>query len=583
MVIRRRRIAVGWLFVAVVLVAVAAFGTGGAGASSQAKAYPRAQTLITSGTQWGNIAGMNPYVGNYAAGMVGLVNETLLRYDPLKDRYIDWLAQSAKWTGPKQYTIVVRPGVKWSDGKPFTGSDVAFNLNLGRFNTAPWNNLWLNLKQPIAVKGNTVVVNFKTTPNYVQWQNALWFVIPMISPVQAKTITTAQQLTTYNPHNPVGTGPYKLDTSGYDTTTRVVWVKRDHWWAAEKGLAPSPAPRYIIDLVNTSNTNSLSAVLAGVEDLNNNYLPGVNKLVDSGRVHTYFAKAPYMLSANTAWLEPNVTHQPLNDRVFRRALAMSIDVSKIVTDDYGHLVLPASPTGLLPTWNKTINKGLVKTYGFAHNAAKAKAALLKAGYKLDGSGMFLNKDGTKIDLEIAVPQGWSDWEAARDMIIASAKEAGIRIHAKVKDFNTWQTDRNTGKFDLVVDNAYQLSDNPWTYWNGIFHLPVITSGTGQTFANFERYQNTTAWNLTQALDRTPPSNTAKIKSINDQLQKLVMRDLPLIPLWYNGIWSQTTTKYWKNWPAAGSDRQYLPAMWRGYLQMTGIDTITHLKSTGGKS
>ena len=61
--------------------------------------YPRSQTLITSGTQWGNIAGMNPYTGNYAAGMVGLVNETLLRFDPIKGKYIDWLAKSAGWSG----------------------------------------------------------------------------------------------------------------------------------------------------------------------------------------------------------------------------------------------------------------------------------------------------------------------------------------------------------------------------------------------------------------------------------------------------------------------------------------------------
>jgi len=98
----------------------------------------------------------------------------------------------------------------------------------------------------------------------------------------------------------------------------------------------------------------------------------------------------------------------------------------------------------------------VKKYGFTHNAAAAKALLLKAGYKLDGSGMFENKSGSKIDLEISVPQGWSDWEAARDMIVASAKDAGIRLHSKVKDFNTWQSDRNVGKFDLVVDNHYQL-------------------------------------------------------------------------------------------------------------------------------
>ena len=585
MVKRRKRTTVGWaVAAAAVVVAVATMvGTSGAGATSKAKSYPRAETLITSGSQWGNIAGMNPWVGNYAAGMVGLVNETLLRYDPLKGVYINWLAQSAKWTGAKQYTIVVRPGIKWSDGRPFTGSDVAFNINLGRFSTAGWNNLWVNLKQPISVKGNTVVVNFKATPNYVQWQNALWFVIPMISPLQGKTIKTAQDFTTYNPHNPIGTGPYKLDTSGYDVTTRVVWAKRAHWWASDQGIAPSPAPKYVIDLVNTSNTNALSGVLSGIEDLNNNYLPGVSKLVDAGKVKTYFPKAPYMLSANTAWLEPNTSHQPLNDPVFRKALAMSIDVNKIVTDDYGHLVLPASPTGLLPTWKSTINTSLVKQYGFTHNAAAAKALLQNAGYKLDSSGMVENKDGSKIDLEIAVPQGWSDWEAARDMIISSANDAGIRIHAKVKDFNTWQGDRNTGNYDLVVDNAYQLSDNPWSYWNGIFHMPVISTGTGQTFANFERYSNPTAWALTEQLDKTLPSNTAAIKSINDKLQTIEMKDLPLIPLWYNGIWAQTTTKYWTSWPAANSAQQYIPCMWRGYLQMTGIDTITHLKSVAGNS
>jgi peptide/nickel transport system substrate-binding protein len=576
MAIRWKRAAIGLSLVGVLAAVVAvSLGSGGAGAAWKAKSYARADTLVTSGTQWGNIAGMNPYVGNYAAGMVGLVNETLLRYDPLKDKYINWLASSAKWTGSKQYTVVVRPGVKWADGKSFTAADVAYNFRLMHFNTSTWNNIYLNVKS-IKVAGNRVVVTFKSTPNYVQWQNMIWN-MPMISPAQARAgITTAADLTTYSPKDPVGTGPYKLDPSGYDPTTRVVWVKKAVWWAAAQGLAPSPKPKYVVDLVNTSNTNALSGVLSGLEDLNNNYLPGVNKLVDSGKVHTYFSKAPYMLSANTAWLEPNTTHKPLDDPAFRRALAQSINVAKIVSDDYGHLVLPASPTGLLPTWSKYVNKNLVKQHGFSFSTAAAQSTLTKAGYKKDSSGMFVNKDGSKIDLEIAVPQGWSDWEAARDMIAASAKAAGIRITPKVKDFNTWQTDRNTGKFDLVVDNNYQLSDNPWTYWNGIFHLPVIDSGTGQTFANFGRYQNPTAWALTQKLDRTPPGQTAAIKKLNDQLQAVLMKDLPLIPLWYNGIWSQMTTQYWKNWPAGSSPRQYVPVMWRGYLQMTGIDMITHV-------
>jgi peptide/nickel transport system substrate-binding protein len=578
MVTRRNSRALVWaLAAAMAVLMVATVGSGGAGASFKAKQYPRAETLISSGSQWGNIAGMNPYVGNNAAGMIGLVNETLLRFDPLTGKYINWLARSAKWTGPKQYTVVLRPNIHWSDGKLLTGGDIAFNVNLTRFATSRWNNLYQNLK-PIVVKGNNVLVfNFKGTPNYVQWQNMMWN-MPMISPVQGKTIKTEAQLTTYNPHIPIGTGPYKLDVHGFDVTTRVVWEKRAHWWASAQGVAKSPAPRYIIDLVNTSNTNSLAAVLAGVEDLNNNYLPGVNKLVDQGKVHTYFPKAPYMLSANTAWLEPNTSVKPLADPVFRRALAMSIDINKIVRDDYQNLVLKASPSGLLPTWSNYVSKAAVKAYGFNHNAAAAKTLLQKAGYKFDGSGMVENKDGSKIDLDISVPQGWSDWEAARDMIIASAKDAGIRIHAKVKDYNSWQSDRNTGQFDLVVDNAYQISDNPWTYWNGIFHLPVITTGTGQTFANYERYENTTAWNLAQQLDRTPPSNTKAIAALNTKLQTTLMKDLPLIPLWYNGIWAQMTSKYWTNWPSSTGVHS-LPVMWNGYLQMTGIDTILNVKST----
>jgi len=539
-------------------------------------AYPRAQTLITSGSQWGNITGTNPYVGGAATGTVGILYETLLRYDPLKDVYIPWLAKSAKFTGPNTYTIVVRPNVKWTDGTRFTARDVAFNLNLARFNTSPWNNLYLNVARVVPT-GSTVTVAFKTTPNYVQWQNAMWN-MPMVSPAQARPLMTdAAKLTTYSPRDPVGTGPYKLDLAGWDPTTRVVYVKKAHWWASDQGVAPAPKPKYIIDLVNTSNTNSLSAVLSGVEDLNNNFLPGVQNLVKSGKVLTYFKKAPYMLSANTAWLEPNTTVKPLNDVAFRKALATAIDVKKIVNEDYGNLVLPASPAGLLPTFSKYIDKSLVKKHGFTFGTSRAVKMLTDAGYKRDASGFFTNKDGSKLDLEISVPQGWSDWETARDMIISSAKEAGIRITAKVKDYNTWRSDRNTGKFDLVVDNPAQLSDNPWTMWNIVYHLPIIDTVAGQTNFNFARYSNPTAWSLVQQLDKTPLTNTRAIKEINGKLQTILMRDMPVIPLWYNGIWAQFVPKYWTSWPAAGTTRQYTPVMWNGYLQMTGIDVITHLK------
>ncbi len=542
-------------------------------ASGGRKDYNRSQTLITSGTQWGNIAGFNPFAGSYAAGMIGLNLETLLRYDPLKDKYIPWLAKTATWTGAKQFTITIRPGIKWSNGATFTSGAVVFNLKLLRFGTSAWHNLYGNFKT-IKATGSKVVISFKGTPNYVQWQNALWN-MPMINPTQGKVIRSASALTTYNPKSPIGTGPYTLDRSGFDPTTRVVWVKRAHWWASDQHLEPTMKPRYIIDLVNTSNTNSLNAVLNGVEDLNNNFLPGVNTLVSQGKVQTYYKKAPFMLSANTAWLEPNTKVKPLNDRFFRKALAMAMRPSRYAKVAEGNLVRSANSTGLLPTWSKYVDKTALKRYGFSYGVTAAKNLLKAHGYKLSG-GYFTNKDGSKIDLSIEVPQGWSDWETARDMIIADANAAGIKLHAKVVSQNAWISDRGTGHFQLALDNHWQISDNPWTYWNGIFHLPILTTGTGQVNFNFERYTNTKAWSLVQQLDKTPLNHTATVKRINSQLQTILMERLPLIPLWYNGQWAQFTSHYWKNWPASGTGRQYVPIMWGGYLQMTGIDMFAHL-------
>jgi peptide/nickel transport system substrate-binding protein len=81
----------------------------------------------------------------------------------------------------------------------------------------------------------------------------------------------------------------------------------------------------------------------------------------------------------------------------------------------------------------------------------------------------------------------------------------------------------------------------------------------------------------KALRRTPPTKTAKRKRLNSQLQSIFLDELPLIPLWYGGLWAQSQSTYWTNWPSASSRRNYVPSMWRGYLQMTGIDMITHLK------
>jgi len=580
-VTRRRGIQGGIAALALVAVlAVMSLGVGGASAGSQSPfALPRADTLYTSGTAWGPFASFNPLRSERSPGTVGLLYETLLRYDPLADKFIPWLATNGKWVG-KSYVVTLRSGVTWNDGKPLTAADVKFSFETGKLEGSQYSTMWKTGLTSITTKGNVVSFNFKGTPNYQDWDTNMYS-IPIV-PKHIWSGYSATEITTGNTSDPkkmVGTGPFKYG-AGAGTSGTLQWNRRDGWWAT-KALGKKMPMKYIVDIHNTQNTASLQNFLQNKIDLSNNFFPGVDKVI-GGKVKTYFSKPPYMLSANTAWLVPNTTKKPLDDRVFRRALASSINVNRIVTADYGNIVAKADPTGLLPTWSKWIDKAQSKKLGFTYSVTRAKALLAGAGYRdANGDGFVENKDGSKIDLRIIVPNGWSDWMTAIQIIADSAKDAGIKVTPAYPDYNGLVDERNSGKFELVINNDKQIGNTPYTYYDYLFHLPIAET---QTFANFARFTDAGAapWAKTLALNKVKTSDVAKAKKLHAEIQKYILDYLPAIPLWYNGMWAQYNTTYWTNFPTStGAGLQNTPSMWNGYLNMTGIDALAKLKQKGG--
>jgi peptide/nickel transport system substrate-binding protein len=570
----RKRTAVGLAVMASLAVAVvAALTTGGAGASERsAFALPRSQTLYISGNQWSPNNDLNPAKNwDYITGLVGFAYETPFRYDPLKDKFIPWLATGGKWAG-KTYVMTIRQGVKWSDGHPLTAADVAYSFNLLKLATHPQHALFADTGlSSVRAVGNTVVFRFGGNPGYQQFDFYRFNVA--IVPQHVYKSYSNTDITTGNlsdANKIIGTGPYVYQSGVGSQSQTVVWKRNDNWWAT-KALGLHVAPTYIVDIKNGTNAAALGNFVAGNIDLFNNFAP---RSAIKGSVGTYFKGAPFHLGANTTWLFPNTTRKPLDDPQFRRALAFSINMNQILAKAYQGLAEKASPTGLLPIWNKWVDKKVVAQYGFSYNPAKAKAILAAAGYKdQNRDGYIDNKDGSKIDLQIVCPNGWSDWMTAIQVISQSAKAVGIKITPAFPEYGTLVDDRGHANYDLLLGNDRQYSNTPWTYYQYIFQLPILDN---QTTTNYERYSNQTAWALTKQLDKTPSTNPVAYRAVMSKLQKVFLQDLPVIPLWYTGMWAMYSTKHWTNWPSSTS-RQYTPSTWRNYWQMTSIDMLTHLR------
>ncbi|HEX3516666.1 MAG TPA: ABC transporter substrate-binding protein, partial [Trebonia sp.] len=421
-------------------------------AAGSTTSFPRNETLYTSGTLYGPATTWNPLdTGNYATGAQGLIYEPLYLYDPVKNTYDPWLATGAEasgWQGNK-YVINVRSGVTWSNGQPLTGADVAYSINLARTNSADPYSANVSTVANATANGNTVTVTFKGTPGFTNFTDYLWKAPVLPQSVWSKL--PASQIVTYPDTHPVGSGPMTLDTAN---ATETAYQTNPNWWGT-KDLGLSFKFKYLVDVVNGSNEAELGALTQGNVDWSNNFLPGINQLLtalngNSGyTLKTFYPKSPYMLSANTVWLEPNDSVAPMSNVNFRKAMAYALNPAAIAQTVYGGIAKSATPTGLLPTLNGYINSSAVSQNGFSYNATLAKQYLAKSGYH-----------GQPITLQ--VPDGWSDWMQGVQVIQQELSAIGINIQLIYPQAPARQANITNGNYDLALDNNAGLDSTPWS-------------------------------------------------------------------------------------------------------------------------
>jgi peptide/nickel transport system substrate-binding protein len=172
-----------------------------------------------------------------------------------KDLYplVPGLALSAEPNGAADvWTLKLRPGVTWHDGKSFTASDVVYNFQY----------LWGNAASNYSASFLDGLVDFKN----VKALDSLTVQIPLVTPAaQFPSVlgffnfgvlqegATAKSVAT----NPVGTGPFVFQS--FTPGQQSVFKANKNYWQSGKPYVDS----LVIDTTFTDNTALLNALLSG--------------------------------------------------------------------------------------------------------------------------------------------------------------------------------------------------------------------------------------------------------------------------------------------------------------------------------
>ena len=345
----------------------------------------------------------NPLTTPSNAYSVGLTYETLDFVNTLENgKVTPWLASAYAWSNDnKTLTFTIRPGVTWTDGKPFSAADVVFTFNLlKKFPALDLNAVWSVLSSVTEKGTNQVVFNFSTSavPYF-------YYVADQVPIVPEHIWASIKNPVTDPITNPVGTGGYIMSKC---TPQNIQWTANPHYW--QKGMAKVQTVNMPAFLSNATCNEYLAT---GQSQWGSQFIPNIKSY--------YVAKKP----GNTYWfppvanvvLFPNLTVAPLNDVAVREAISYGLDrpsISKI--GEYGYEPA-ASQTGIVaPTFSAWSSSSAVASFGTSYDPAKAKSILEADGYKMGSDGFFA-KNGKELAFTLMTNGGYSDWVASAQVIL----------------------------------------------------------------------------------------------------------------------------------------------------------------------
>jgi peptide/nickel transport system substrate-binding protein len=541
---------------------------------------PRNEAMYFNGQQWGALVGWNPYSSNMnnALGIAQQDNarvpmfETPYLYDMLDGKQYPLLADGAyAWDDKKtQITFKLKAAAKWSDGTAVTADDVAYTWashvkykdNVGVGNADYIDTITATDPQTVVIKAkldangkavNPLVVGAYLSTNYViqkAWTQTL----------EARAGGDAAKFMADKAEDVVYSGPYH---KFFVDETKVIFIRDDKYWGQDASMfGKLPAPKYLAHMIYKDNAAGTTALQAGEVDVSQQFNSNVQDfwLKQNLPISTYLPDAPYGIGASLPTAFFNMASYGLDQVAVRKAIAMAVDYDTIIANAMTNqsatfAQVPRSLMNPTPGEQALFDHDAIKDLQWVGKDIEgAKKLLDDAGVKVGASG-FREYNGKKLTYQATCPNGWSDWQAAIEVVAAAGKAIGIDITTVYPEWNVYQT---------IVTN-WPL---PTTGWD-IFMMYNDGAGPTQPWGRINKFLNSkyaetkNNWNgdwggyknpTVDALINGIPGETdaAKIKDAYTQINKIYLTDVPSFTLMYRPQSFHTVNEsVWTNFPHQG--------------------------------
>jgi len=542
---------------------------------------PRTETLYFNGQQWGPVVGWNPYSNSNNNAMAVaqqdnarvIMFETPYLYNMLDGKQYPLLADGPyTWDeGMTQVTFKIKAAAKWSDGTPVTAEDVAYTwathvkwpTPTGEANKDYIETIEAKDAQTVVIKAklgadgkavNPLLVNAYVSTNYVVQKAWTQKLEARSADVTAFLADAAEDV--------VYSGPYH---KFFADDTKVVYVRDDNYWGKDASMwGKLPVPTYLAHTIFKDNAAGTTALQAGEVDVSQQFNSNVQDfwLKQNLPISTYLPEAPYGIGASLPTAFYNLQSPGLDQVAVRKAIAMAVDYPTIISNAMTNqsATFDQVPRSLMnPTAGEqaTYDQAAVKDLQWAGNDVEGANKLLdEAGIKdTDGDGWREYK-GKKLSYVATCPNGWSDWQAAIEVVAAAGKKIGIDITTNYPEWSVYQT--VVTKSDAPLPAGYDIfmmwSDGagptqPWSRIRRLMSSEYIGMASNWN-GKWAQYKNPAADELIKAIPTM--TDQAALKAAYTELVKIYLTEVPSFTLMYRPQAFHTVNEsVWTNFPHDG--------------------------------